>query len=186
MTEDYKNILILKLLFKGFSYPSESRFAKENSNNNIQMNICPYTSMFTSKKTTTKKNLIIKPIDIINGIDKRTSIIIKNLPMKICKDELKNIIEPLGNINFIYIPLLIKNKNRFSNNLPCAYVNVINYKTILNIMEIFQNLKHKKFEGRDFSKVEIFYSGTQGKYALINRFSLEKKYLPPNQSISFS
>ncbi len=39
---------------------------------------------------------------------------------------------------------------------------------------------------KDFSKIEIFYSGTQGKAALINRFRLEKKYLPPNQSISFS
>ena len=39
---------------------------------------------------------------------------------------------------------------------------------------------------KDFSNVEIFYSRTQGKNALINRFRLEKKYLPPNQSISFS
>ena len=114
--------------------------------------------------------------------------IIKNLPNDISKDEVKSIIEPLGNINFIYIPLLIKNKNKLKNNLPCAYVNVINYKTILKILQRFEQLKtlNPIYKCKDFSKIEIFYSGTQGKHALINRFSLEKKYLPPNQSISFS
>ncbi len=99
---------------------------------------------------------------------------------------MKSIIEPLGNINFIYIPLLIKNKNK--TNLPCAYINVINYKTILKIIQKFEQMKNIKDnqKNKDLTKVEIFYSGTQGKYALINRFSLEKKYLPPNQSISFS
>jgi len=110
------------------------------------------------------------------------------LPNDISKEELKNIIEPLGNINFIYIPLLIKNKNKLTNNLPCAYINVINYKSILKIIEKFGQMKRLSVSNtqKDFSNVEIFYSRTQGKNALINRFRLEKKYLPPNQSISFS
>ena len=129
-----------------------------------------------------------KSANIENGKDKRTSIIIKNLPNDIFKEELKNIIQPLGNINFIYIPLLIKNKNKQKNILPCAYVNVINYKSILKIIETFEQMKKVCLSQneKDFSKVEIFYSGTQGKSALINRFRLEKKYLPPNQTISFS
>ena len=108
------------------------------------------------------------------------------MPNNISKDELKSIIDPLGNINFIYIPLLIKNKNKLNNSSPCAYINVINYKTILKIVQKFEQLKILNSSEKDFSKVEIFYSGTQGKHALINRFSLEKKYLPPNQAISFS
>ena len=90
------------------------------------------------------------------------------------------------NINFIYIPLLIKNKNK--TNLPCAYINVINYKSILKIIQKFEQIKHLNLiqNNKDLTKVEIFYSGTQGKYALISRFSLEKKFLPPNQTISFS
>ena len=172
------NTLVLKLFFCGFSYPQESRFIK----------------IFRKQKNTPKrkpnkskeKSLNIEPINISNGRDKRTSIIIKNLPNDISKDDLKSIIEPLGNINFIYIPLLIKNKNK--TNLPCAYINVINYKTILKIIQKFEQIKNIKDnqKNKDLTKVEIFYSGTQGKYALINRFSLEKKYLPPNQSISFS
>lgn len=163
-----ENTLVLKLFFSGFSYPRESRFIKN----------------FNKSKTTQKqiqikqkgKSLNIEPVNISNGKDKRTTIIIKNLPNDISKEDLKTIIEPLGNINFIYIPILIKNKNKTT--LPCAYINVINYKTILKIVQKFEQIKNlnKIQSNKDLSKVEIFYSGTQGKYALINRFSLEKNF----------
>ena len=169
--------LILKLLFSGNRSPRESRFVKYFYPNN------PEEKKNSSKKS--QKSLNIESDNIKNGKDKRTTIILKNLPNDISKEELKAIIEPLGNINFIYIPLLIKNKNKL--NLPCAYVNVINYKTILKIVEKFNQIKNlnQLYNAKNFLNVEIFYSGTQGKHALINRFSLEKKYLPPNQEISF-
>ena len=174
--------LVLKLLFNGFSFPKESRFIKLFSQESSE------SEENSSKKLKYNKSLNIKNVNIESGRDKRTTIIIKNLPNDISKEELKNIIEPLGNINFIYIPLLIKNKNKLTNNLPCAYINVINYKSILKIIEKFGQMKRLSVSNtqKDFSNVEIFYSGTQGKNALINRFRLEKKYLPPNQSISFS
>ena len=176
-TESKINTLVLKLLFNGFSYPEKSRFI----------------SIFSSSKklknaATNKKSLNIEPQKVVNGKDKRTSIIIKNLPYNIKKDDLKCIIEPLGNINFIYIPILNKNKNSFSNSLPCAYINVINYKTILKIIKNFNEIKNNclYMNRKDFTKVEIFYSGTQGKHDLIKRFSFEKKFLLPMQKISFS
>lgn len=170
-------LLILKKLYSVNSNPTESRFVKYFYPNN------PEQKRSSSKKA--KKSLNIEPENIINGNDKRTTIILKNLPNDISKEDLKSIIEPLGNINFIYIPLLIKNKNK--HNLPCAYLNVINYKTILKIVEKFNEIKNlnQLYKAKDLLNVEIFYSGTQGKHALINRFSLEKKYLPPNQEISF-
>ena len=186
--ESRHNTIILQLLFSGFSYPQESRFIKNFPKQKITSEILP------QKKSNTK-SLNIETVNIENGKDKRTTIILKNLPNDITKEELKIIIEPLGNINFIYIPLLIKNKNKFINNSPCAYINVINYKTILKILSKFNELKIKSNNinnvncsvcDKDYSKIEIFYSGTQGKKALINRFRLEKKYLPPNQIISFS
>ena len=180
--ERKENTLVLKLFFSGFSYPKESRFVKIF----FSQKTVPHRSLKSYKQK--KISLNIETMNIINGKDKRTTIIIKNLPNDISKDELRSIIEPLGNINFMYIPLLIKNKNNYRNNLPCAYINVINYKTILKILQKFEQLKiTNSFQNcRDFSKIEIFYSGTQGKHALINRFSLEKKYLPPNHPISFS
>ena len=176
--DNREKTLVLKLFFCGFSYPQESRFIKIfNSPNNAQAK---------NSNKTKKNNLNIEPINIVNGKDKRTTIIIKNLPNDISKEDLKSIIEPLGNINFIYIPLLIKNKNKTT--YPCAYINVINYKSILKIIQKFEQIKSLNhiINNKDLSKVQIFYSGTQGKYALINRFSLEKKFLPPNQTISFS
>ena len=180
--DNRRNILILKLIFSGFSCPKESRFKKFFISQKIQSK---QMSIISRNK---KRSLNIETINIENGLDKRTTIILKNLPNDICKDEVKSIIEPLGNINFIYIPLLIKNKNKHKNILPCAYINVINYKTIIKIVQKFEQLKIlNQFQNiKDFSKIEIFYSGTQGKNALISRFSLEKKYLPPNQQLSFS
>ena len=75
---------------------------------------------------TKEKSLNIELVNIINGKNKRTTIILKNLPDGMSKEDLKSIIEPLGNINFIYIPLLIKNKNK--THFPCSYINVINIK----------------------------------------------------------
>ena len=128
--------IILNLLFGGFSNPQESRFVKFFSNDSSQ------SDDSTSSKKSAYKSLNIKSVNIENGKDKRTTIIIKNLPNDISKEELKSIIEPLGNINFIYIPLLIKNKNKQKNNLPCAYINVINYKSILNIIKKFESMKN--------------------------------------------
>ena len=175
--ENRANTLVLKLLFCGFSYPRESRFIKIfHKSNGVPKQIINKSN---------KISLNIEPKNIINGNDKRTTIIIKNLPNDISKEDLKVIIEPLGNFNFMYIPLLIKNKNK--TNLPCAYINVINYKTILKIIQKFEQLKGvKQIKGsKDLTKVEIFYSRTQGKNDLKKRFRLEEKFLPPNQAISF-
>ena len=181
MSNDWKiNTLVLKLIFSGFTFAEESRFLKIFQSAKKKVNPVSYNSK--------KKTLNIEPSNVANGKDKRTTIIIKNLPNDISKDELKSIIEPLGNINFIYIPILIKNKNKNKNNLPCAYVNVINYKKILKIIQNFKQIKllNPLSNSKDFTKIEIFYSRTQGKHALINRFSLEKKFLPPKLNPSFS
>jgi RNA recognition motif-containing protein len=103
--ESMRNTLILKLLFSGFSYPQESRFV------NIFLSQDAIKAQSINNIKSKKKSLNIESINVTNGKDKRTTIIIKNLPNDISKDEVKSIIEPLGNINFIYIPLLIKNKN---------------------------------------------------------------------------
>ena len=172
------NTLVLKLFFRGFSFPKESRFLKIFQSSNR------LTNTVTNKNK--RSSLNIEPLNVANGKDKRTTIIIKNLPNDISKEELKSILEPLGNINFIYIPILIKNKNK--SNLPYAYVNVINYKTILKIIQNFKQIKllNSNNYSQDFSKIQIFYSRTQGKLDLIKRFNLGKKYLPSNQKPSFS
>ena len=156
--------LILKLLFSGYSSPKESRFVKYFYSNKIEQKKNP------AKRT--QKSLNIEPEDILNGKDKRTTIILKNLPNDISKEDLKSIIEPLGNINFIYIPLLIKNKNK--HNLPCAYLNVINYKTIV---PIFMGLRKHIFNYNNKEIItELYYSKIQGKEELKKEFKLNEKW----------
>ena len=82
-----ENTLVLKLLFSGFSYPQESRFVK----NFISQRTKPKQTLSVNKLK--KKSLNIETINITNGKDKRTTIIIKNLPNNISKDELKSIID---------------------------------------------------------------------------------------------
>jgi len=62
--------------------------------------------MYLKKSDGNKKNdasYIIFPERIIRGEDKRTSILIKNIPKNIKKKEIRGIIEKFANINFLGI-----------------------------------------------------------------------------------
>ena len=168
--------ILISIYFPQFRSPSCSRF--ENFFISIVKKKNPLNK---NSKINVSKN--IYPEKIVRNEDKRTSVEIKGIPMDMTKKEVRNFIEQYGNLNYLYIT---KDPNDIEKKSSIAYVNVINYKTILKIVQKFEQLKIFNSSEKDFSKVEIFYSGTQGKHALINRFSLEKKYLPPNQAISFS
>ena len=64
------------------------------------------------------------------GIDKRTSIIIKNIPEDVSDEQFKKIVYSFNQgINFFYIPMNIKTRKK----LGVAFVNVLNYKQIVPI-----------------------------------------------------
>ena len=87
------------------------------------------------------------------------------------KNEFRNIIDKFGNINYLYIT-----KSPFYNekNSSIAFVNVINYKSII---PHFMNLRKLKIEklGQIF-KFKIMYSSAQGKQQL-KEFIKNKKFL---------
>ena len=144
--------ILLLIYFPQFNCPNESRFEslflsilkKENS---LKRNI--------------SKSIEIFPEKIIRNEDKRTSLLIKGIPNDVSKDEIKNIIEKYGNINYLYIIKDTTNKER---DTSIAYINVINYKSIISL---FMNLRNLKFErnGKIY-KAEIMYSNIQGKQKL--------------------
>ena len=108
----------------------------------------------------------VNPKNIMLGLDKRTSIIIKNIPENINSDEFKKIIlkfDPM--IDFFYVPLKIRTRKK----LRVAFVNVTNY---LQIVPIYMGLLYKmKFVYNNSSiEMEICYSKVQGKNQLIQRF----------------
>ena len=138
-----------------FNYPKESRF------NNFFRGI--------KTRTKKKKTMIVYPKNIMLGLDKRTSIIIKNIPDNITSIEFQNIILRFCKLfDFFYVPQSITTKKK----LRVAFINVLNYK---NIVPIYMGLLFKtKFNYKDTNvHMEICYSKGQGKSELIKRFSYE-------------
>ena len=151
--------IIVQLMFPFFKSPDSSRF--ESLFVNLNKN---------DSNKTNNTSLMILPERIIRGEDKRTSILIKNIPKNIKKKEIRNLIQNYANINFLAITLDKKAK-RF----VVAYLNVINYKSIV---PIFMGLRNHFFNYNNNSETiqtKLFYSKVQGKEELKKKFKAKKK-----------
>ena len=145
--------ILLQLYFPHFKSPPNSRFES----------LFVFLNKYEPAK---KKNItsnIVYPERIQQGEDKRTSIIIKNIPKNVKKSKIRSLIEGYGNINFLAI-----SKEQNVENLIVAYCNVINYKSIV---PIYMGLRNHTFNymGNSY-KIEIYYSKVQGKNELKNVF----------------
>ena len=150
--EIYKKII--DLIYPGFEKPSKSRFNKffeENENRQFE-----------------DKKLQLNGHKIYTGEDKRTTILIKNIPKNMTKNQFKMVLEKIANINYIYIPLFMLTRD----NLRCAFVNVVNSKSII---DIYLKLRKINFMyDNPNTKIEISYSNLQGRKALIDNFREER------------
>ena len=144
--------IILLLYFPQFKSPESSRFES--------FFISIYKKEKKIKKTK-KLSRIIFPEKIIRNKDKRTSLMIKGIPIDISKKEIRNIIEKYGNLNYLYI---IKDPKNIEHNTSIAFVNVVNYKSII---PLYMNLRNYKFNKNGIVyNIEIIYSNVQGKEQL--------------------
>jgi len=139
-----------------FQHPKESRFK----------------ILFGDLKSKRKrKTMGVNPKNIMLGLDKRTSIIIKNIPEELTPEQFKKIILNFNPyIDFYYVPMKIKTRKK----LRVAFVNVLNF---LDIVPIYMGLLYKmKFIYHNpHIEMEICYSKVQGKDLLIKRFFQELK-----------
>ena len=148
--------ILLKLYFPHFNSPPSSRFES----------LFDVLNKKNSYKTNKSNNLsyLISPELVIQGKDKRTSLMIKNIPKYIKKKDIRNLIEKYGNINF----LCIVPDSKFSH-LMTAYLNVINYKSVVSI---YMGLRKHIFTFFDeIYNIDISYSFIQGKEELKKTFS---------------
>ena len=122
--------ILLLLYFPQFKSPKCSRFEP--------FFISIYKKEKKIKKTK-KKSKIIYPEKIVRNEDKRTSLMIKGIPIDISKKEIRNIIEKYGNLNYLYI---IKDPKNIERNTSIAFLNVVNYKSII---PLYMNLRNYKF-----------------------------------------
>ena len=151
-----KDRILLRLFFPYYTSPISSRFESLFINLN--------------KNNVNKRNIYesfnILPERIVQGEDKRTTILIKNIPKNIKKREIRSMVGKYGNINFLGIE---PDPNSIYFNI--AYLNVINYKSIV---AIYMGLRKHTFNY--FNKdilIKIYYSNIQGKEELKKIFKVD-------------
>ena len=154
----------ISLLFPYFEQKKESRF-------------CNFFAQCNYYEKKEERKLELNGHKILTGEDKRSTILIQNLPKNMTKNQLKLILEKIANVNFMYIPLFMLT----SYNLRCAFVNVVNSKSIIDICLKLKSLNF--VYDNPNTKIEICYSFLQGKKALIDNFKEErsifkKRYIP--------
>jgi len=165
---------ILLELFPNLSHPSQSRFHeffkklkelnKIQENNDKKKN---HTSYMKNKKNIMELNLY----KIQNGMDQRTSLMIKNIPKGIDEINVIKWLQQLANMDYIFVP-----KDQFSNKiLGFAFINVCNYMDILELLkrlaiaESYNNITNDNFINNR-KKIEVIYSHKQGLKSLTKSF----------------
>ena len=126
--------ILLSLYFPQFKSPLNSRFESL------------FVSIIKMENPLNKhinRSNIIYPEKIARNEDKRTSIVIKGIPKNMPKNEVRNLLD------------------ENNNNTSIAFVNLINFKSII---PLFMNLRNYKIEkyGKSYS-LKISYSSVQGK-----------------------
>ena len=145
--------ILLSLYFPQFKSPLNSRF------DSLFMSIIKMENPLNKDMNRTN---IIYPEKIVQNEDKRTSLEIKGIPKNMSKNEVRNLLDKFGNINFLYIINSPNYEN--NNNTSIAFVNVINFKSIIPLFMNLRNLKIEKF-GKSYN-LKIYYSSVQGKQKL--------------------
>ena len=163
--EEYINKILLKdpskillELFPRLSHPAQSRFHEffKKLKNNKEFH----------KKNNNKKNVMeLNLYKIQNGIDKRTSLMIKNIPKGIDEINVVKWLIQLVKLNYVFVP-----KDEFSNKiLGFAFINVCDYTDILKLL---QKLSILETFNNNNKKIEVIYSHKQGLKSLTKSFGV--------------
>ena len=167
---------LLKMLFPKLSHPTQSRFLRFFKSDE-EINSCPQNieknpkngNNCRRKKKEKKHSTNLNLIKIINGNDKRTSLMIKNIPT--VNNELSVIrwLKSLTNLNYVFVP-----KNNETNRiLGYAFINVCKYSDILKLIENIKNYQNTSVNNK---KIEVCYSHKQGFKLLTKSFGLSSVF----------
>ena len=179
--EDYLNKILYKEpskilleLFPKLSHPSQSRFhqlfKRLNELNKTESNEKAKNKNINKKN---KKNIMeLNLYKIQNGIDKRTSLMIKNIPKGIEEIDVVKWLLQLANLNYVFVP-----KDEFSNKiLGFAFINVCEYTDILQLLQklaFIENYNNNNnINTTNNKKIEVIYSHKQGLKSLSKSFGV--------------
>ena len=181
--EDYLNKILYKEpskilleLFPKLSNPSQSRFhqlfKRLNELNKIESNEKAKNKNININKKNKKNIMELNLYKIQNGIDKRTSLMIKNIPKGIEEIDVVKWLLQLANLNYVFVP-----KDEFSNKiLGFAFINVCEYTDILQLLQklaFIENYNNNNnINTTNNKKIEVIYSHKQGLKSLSKSFGV--------------
>ena len=177
MTEMEKHLhLYVKKLFPHFSSPLSSRFSvlfyELSKINLIHSENSSKNDPIKDKENQDLEKYRIYPEKILNGTEKRTSIIIKEIPGAFGALNFYKLLTKFSNqINYFFVPGFAIAKREYI----YAYVNIGHRKGVLDIYEGLTLLrdKFKTFKGYDFSKIEIYFCRSQYRTGLLKKCDKE-------------
>lgn len=166
--------VILKKLFPSFTSPKTSRFTEffkdikkleqVKPNNQEQID----STQTKVHKITKKKNFEINYERVLSGLEQRTSLMIKNLPMSFNKKKAKKFLANLVNLNYIYVPSADHGKRI----LGFSFINLCDYRDIISLSEkinYFNKYELKKHTSSN-KVIEIYYFKSHGLESLVKTF----------------
>ncbi|ORZ10784.1 RNA recognition motif 2-domain-containing protein [Absidia repens] len=104
--------------------------------------------------------------NVINGLDNRTTFMIRNIPNKYTQAMLMECIDSThkGTYDFLYLRIDFKHKC----NVGYAFINFINARSVISFFEQKAGKLWSRFNSE--KKCELSYAKIQGKVNLINKF----------------
>ena len=168
--------LYTKKLFPNFSSPSFSRFSKlfselskNDSNSDQLIKICSEEL----EDDTDIDKYMINPDKILDGTEKRNSIVIKGIPSAFGPRNFYELLTGFGEeINYFFIPWFAIDKWKYL----YAFVTVGRRKGVLNIFNELVSIRDKKiFKGFDFSKIEVYFCKSRNIIGLTKKSQKENK-----------
>ena len=156
--------LLIEELFPFLSRPNKSRFFdlfqedKNENLNNLKLN------QTESRNKKNKGNYLELNLNkIIDGTDKRTSLMIKNIPTSNNELNVIHWLHSLTKLNYVFVP-----KDEKSNKiLGFAFINVCDSFNILDLLKKIQIYQNTNFNNK---KIEVCYSHKQGLKSLSKCF----------------
>ncbi|XP_051122170.1 protein MEI2-like 4 [Andrographis paniculata] len=162
-----KNIGLHPLHQRGLMYPARGQMLPMiGSFDSANERARTRRSEGSSSQPDNKKQFELDIDRIIRGEDKRTTLMIKNIPNKYTSKMLLAAIDERhkGTYDFIYLPIDFKNKC----NVGYAFINMTDPSFIVPFYQTFNGKKWEKFNSEKVAS--LAYARIQGKSALIAHF----------------
>ncbi|XP_074316498.1 protein MEI2-like 4 [Silene latifolia] len=147
-------------------------FHERNSMNSLPTSFGSPSERSRSRRNETnlshsdRKHYMLNMDRILRGDDRRTTLMIKNIPNKYTSKMLLATIDEQhrGQYDFVYLPIDFKNKC----NMGYAFINMIDPIQIVGFHQTFEGRKWEKFNSEKVAT--LAYARIQGKGALISHF----------------